>query len=278
MSVVAAARAAPGFRAQRRAPAAKIAVIGSCVTREVYAGVSYPGLLYLTRTSLPSLVAPRVAGFTRPQAPLPGLEPWQSIVLSVDLLKSGLPQLLSYRPDVVLLDFVDERLALVEIGAAIVSSSEELRRSGLLDRPAFAAARRIPRRSAERRELWSAAVRRLARIFAHNLPDTRIVLHRVRCATRMRTADGTVRPYGPFALRRAGIFDDLLEDYGREFLAAFPKADVVNAPEAHRISDALHRWGHNSVHYVPSYYPALERELRAALARPLSGPPYRSAD
>ena len=73
----------------------KIAIVGSCITRDLWPirGGGAEHLLYVSRTSLPSLFAPAVAGF-RPGRGLPGdLHQHEHNALLADLQKTALSRL-----------------------------------------------------------------------------------------------------------------------------------------------------------------------------------------
>ncbi len=256
--------------------ASRIAIVGSCVTRDLFPADA--GLLYLARTSLPSLLSAPVAGFVPPAEtdPMGGLEPWARRMVLYEATKAGLSVLLDYAPQTIVFDFIDERTQLLEIGAALVSDSVEFRQSGLHLTPPFARARIIARASRECDELWTAAVRRLARILGHRLPDARIVLHRAGWCAHALGEDGLLRPFDPATQIERQVNNPLLGRYHRLFLQSFPQAHAINASPAHRIADAGHRWGPKPYHYVPGYYPAVLAELKAAILRDPALGPYRS--
>src|SRR6185437_1263135 len=104
-----------------RAPMPRVAIVGSCISRDVwrFQGATVADLLYISRTSLPSLFAAPVAGFKPAAAPPRGLKPQPHRALVADLQKTALASLLAFRPTHVVFDFIDERFDLVSAGDAL---------------------------------------------------------------------------------------------------------------------------------------------------------------
>src|SRR6266481_212201 len=121
---------APGFRMSR------IAIVGSCITRDLWrfrGGTSPSGpadLLYISRTSLPSLFATPVKGFRAAVRPPGGLRPQPHRALVADLSKTALARLVAFRPTHLIFDFIDERFDLLSVDGTLVTDSWELDASG----------------------------------------------------------------------------------------------------------------------------------------------------
>ncbi|MCA6233331.1 MAG: hypothetical protein IM644_13815, partial [Phenylobacterium sp.] len=110
----------------------RVAILGSCVTRDLWrmAGAPADDLLYISRTRLPSLFGARPEGLVLPEGPAPGLRPNPARALRTDLSKTGLDEIIRFRPYMVLLDFIDERFDLLVGAGGVVTASWELETSG----------------------------------------------------------------------------------------------------------------------------------------------------
>ena len=110
----------------------RVAILGSCVTRDLWrmTGAAADDLLYISRTRLPSLFAPRLRGLVLHEGPPPGLRPNPAQALRADLAKTALARLVAFRPDVVILDYIDERFDLLVGAGGAVTASWELETSG----------------------------------------------------------------------------------------------------------------------------------------------------
>jgi hypothetical protein len=256
----------------------RTAIIGSCITRDLWPvrGDAAADLLFISRTSFPSLLAPPLEGVTPAAAPPGELGPHQHRALVEDLRKTALRRLVAFRPTHLIFDFIDERFDLLSAGGTLITHSWELEASGYLAQPPFAAARTVPRLSEACDLLWRDAAGELAALVrATPLCEAQLVLH----ASRWAEADASRQPLSyaepwrrtpqplPIAEHNA-----LLERYEAWFLEVMPPMTVVEAP-AHRLADAGHRWGLSPFHYVAPYYVEIWRGLEAlGVKAPLAAP------
>lgn len=253
---------------------AKVAIIGSCITRDIWPILEAPTpeLLYLSRTSLPSLVAPPVEGLA-PIADQPGggISRSQRNSVLADLQKTALSAIAEFSPSHIVLDFIDERYDLLQVGEAVITHSWDLKESGYLDQPWAAGARRIPRASDEARALWRAAVPAFVEALRRaGLLGAKIILHEGEWAQTYRDAAGALQPL-PDALQiwdglpasRAEHNALLAETQDRLDAQLHGLVRVKAAPEL-LIADETHRWGLSPFHYIPDYYRDVLRQLQAA--------------
>ena len=93
----------------------RVAIVGSCISRDLwrFQGASVTDLLYISRTSLPSLFAAPVADFRPAAKPPHGLKPQPHRALVADLTKTALASLVAFRPTHLIFDFIDERFTRV---------------------------------------------------------------------------------------------------------------------------------------------------------------------
>jgi hypothetical protein len=249
----------------------RVAIIGSCITRDLWPilGEEPDDLLYVSRTSLPSLVSQAVPGFLPDPDPHPVLTRAQHRWVASDLTKQGLETLVAHQPTHIIFDFVDERFDLLAVGDALATHSFELEISGYLDWPMFAHARPAPRLSAGVERLWLEAAGEIAELIAATpLRDATILLHETQWATAYRDAAGQPRPFEDVRIwgdRAADVaaHNALLARYQAAFKEKLPQAVPVSAPEF-QTGDAGHRWGLSPFHYVPEYYAEIWKGLRAA--------------
>jgi hypothetical protein len=230
-------------------------------------------MLYVSRTSFPSLFATPLPGFRPAARPPGGLRPQPHRALVADLCKTALAELVAFRPTHLIFDFIDERFDLLSAGGALVTGSWELEESGYRRQPAFRGARAIPRLSAACERLWlDAAGEFAALIRATPLSEATLVLHSARWADRRRTMAGREAQIGPTEIlpgRPADIaaHNALLARYEAAFLDLMPAMNVVAAP-GQRIADEAHLWGLSPFHYVQDYYAEVWRRLEPLGVRP----------
>ena len=257
----------------------RVAIVGSCISRDLWRFRGAPDtqsvtqLLYVSRTSLPSLFATPLDGFRPTGKPPGGLRPQPHRALRADLEKTALGELVAFRPTHLIFDFIDERFDLLSAGDALVTDSWELEASGYRRQLALRDARIVPRLSAACERLWLEAAERLAALVrATPLAEARLILHSARWAERRRTAAGRIAALGGAEIlpgRPADIaaHNALLARYEAAFLRLMPVMETVQAP-AHRLADDNHLWGLSPFHYVPAYYEEVWRQLEALGVRP----------
>ncbi|MDP3488675.1 MAG: DUF6270 domain-containing protein [Phenylobacterium sp.] len=250
---------------------ARIAIIGSCITRDLWPlrEAAPRDLLYVSRTSLPSLLSRPVADYSPRPSPPPDFTRYQHMAVEADLLKTGLPQLLAHRPTHLIFDFIDERFDLLRLPAgSLITHSWELESGGYLQHPALADPQPIPRLSAAAERLWRDAVVQLVGLLRHTvLREAKIILHTAQWASRQGASDGSSEPLQGYPHIWDGRPADLaahnqmLARYEAYFLAMIPEVHVVRARPEHLLADPGHRWGLSPFHYVPAYYDDISRAL-----------------
>ncbi|THD82078.1 MAG: hypothetical protein E7812_04545 [Phenylobacterium sp.] len=254
----------------------RIAIIGSCITRDLWPiRGDTERLLYLSRTSLPSLFASPVKGFRPSAAPPAGLGGFQHRAMVADLQKTGLSALVDFRPTHLIFDFIDERFDLLSADGGLVTHSWELDVSGYLKGKGFRRRRQVPRLSAACERLWrDGAAEMAAFVRATPLKDATLILHSARWADRYGD-DARPMPTVEILPGRAeeiAPHNRLLADYEAQFTALMPPMARVEAPE-HWLADDRHKWGLSPFHYVPAYYEAILAQLAdLGVPRDLSGP------
>lgn len=105
----------------------KIHIIGSCVTRDVFRVLEKDDLVgkYTARSSLISYVSPPLkfelsSGLNRLESH------WERRMIKQDFEKNGL-HLNDYIQGILVIDFIDERYGLLQIGNTFITKSYELR-------------------------------------------------------------------------------------------------------------------------------------------------------
>jgi len=234
-----------------------VAIWGSCVTRDAFAVADradelaerLPLVHYGARSSW-------ISQASRPwTGPAPDLGAMTSgfgrRMVTEDLEKSLVDRLIEQRPDLVVLDLVDERLTLARAGASWITVSDYLRQTGLGARVTAGADELSAITSSRRARLFAAAAHLVARRLVAALPETVFVLNEAPYTTRV--GDGTMlgEPRAGWArdleAAQQPLLRTLVKEFGPRLVRATPPAEVC-------LADPDHRWGATSYHYVPAYY------------------------
>jgi hypothetical protein len=243
---------------------AALSIWGSCVTRDTLeAGEhTFAALSYHARSSWLA----QARGAAVPPVPVPEGAGFGERMVREDLQTSIVALLAQEQPHVLVLDLIDERFDVVEVGGGRWTVSDYMGRMGL-EEPLRAGATWVSRFSEDaRQEEFAAAVRALAPVLLAALPHTRFVLHQAWYTAR--SADPAVPFYAsaPYHVewcnrRLAGHYAVLQEVFGA-------RVHVVEAPRELLVGDPAHRWGLAHYHYVPAYY----ADVLAQLERVADGP------
>lgn len=255
--------------ADAREVVSRVAIIGSCITRDLWPiqGEAPKNLLYISRTSLPSLFSRAVCGIEPLTAPPAGLRPRQHDAVVADLKKRSLGRLIAHQPTHIIFDFIDERFDLLAAEGAWATHSWELEVAGYLECGDLRRARPVPRLSEACEQIWTDALAEMAAFLASTpLRQATLILHAAQWADSYRTARGRIRPLDDETMiwegrpTRRSAHNALLARYQDLFLAALPAARTVSAAD-HRVADESHRWGLSPFHYVPAYYRTILGQL-----------------
>lgn len=253
----------------------RVAIVGSCITRDLwpFLGKDPGDLLYVARTSLPSLFAPSPGRIEISAVPPPPLKRHPHNSLVADLTKTALSALIHHRPTHIIFDFIDERFDLLAVGQGLVTDSWELEASGYLSQASLQGGRLIPRLSYGCDTLWRQGLLELSAFLAATpLRDARIILHRAQWAAKYRTATGHLAEFEdtleimPGRMALSSAHNALLARYEDEFLQVMPQARAISAPPELVVADEGHQWGLSPFHYAPEYYEAVCRQLTPLLA------------
>ena len=247
---------------------ARLAVVGSCITRDLWplAEDAPADLLYISRTSLASLMSPPLGPVTVAETPREPLKRHTHNALVADLRKTALAELVAHRPTHIIFDFIDERFDLLARDGRYVTDSWELEVSGYREQPGLAGARRIGRLSPAADQAWRLAVLQLAGLIQSSpLSHAQIILHQSQWAATYFDADGTVQAFAPelevYPGRTAELVSHnrLLRRCETWFTAALPQTCLVSVKAP--VAEATHRWGLSPFHYTPAYYEAIRLQL-----------------
>lgn len=242
----------------------RIAIIGSCVTRDVwnlegFSEDSQRELLFLARTSLASLFAQPHPALTEAETPSPQLSKWESRMVADDVLKTGMTKLLQFQPTHLILDMIDERFDLLKRDGVVVTHSWELHTTGL-DRGPLSDLKRVHRDSKTAATLWRRGLETLAAFLKAKLPKTRVIFHDARWALDYLDTEGVRQPFAPDRELWPGVpaniqrHNEILASYAVEVRSVLPQAFYIRTADALSVADETHRWGLSPFHYTEAYY------------------------
>jgi hypothetical protein len=242
-----------------RAVAARrtVAIWGSCVTRDAFAvdsragdlAARLPTVYYTTRTSWVS----------QGSAPWPGPAPdlgeveneFGRRMVEGDLRKTVADRLVEHRPDLVVLDLINERFPLARFGRTWLTVSQYLRQTDLGARAETYADEVDDPIGGNRPALFADAVPRIAGRLLRELPRTTFVLHEAPFTDRVGDGGSLPEPQRRSVRALNAAQQPLRESLARAFGARLVR---IVPPEHVCVADTGHRWGLFFTHYVEDYY------------------------
>jgi hypothetical protein len=185
---------------------------------------------------------------------------WQNRRVRIELTKT-LPGLLKEaKPDVVVIDLIDERFDIYEMAGSRFNISAEFIEAGindLEDKP-----RIISRSSDEAMRLWADGLERFAKVVSA-ITD-RIFVHQARWASSY-VENGEIKPFPERVEILPGLHttvsrsNALLREYESQIRRVLPNAVFIKAKDEHIVANRHHMWGLAPFHYISPYYSELAR-------------------
>lgn len=252
----------------------KVAVLGSCVTRDNFNRTFNPGYRDLfdcvalaNQVSIVSLMSEPV-----PVDPdeLDGLSPRVHGELIQEFSRSFLKELIARKPDYLLIDFRPD----------LIFGFSELDRGEIVThntwsttKTRFYAGRevgwyRADRTPSEFLSRWKQAVDAFFDWANVNIPETEIVIHKARNVATWTTKDGQTKDFSPWSLRMNRHWNTM-DDY----LTSRDGVRSIDVLIPGQQSFEAHPWGPSALHYTFDYHQRfLSRLARMALNDALAAP------
>jgi hypothetical protein len=239
----------------------KIAIVGSCVTRDAFTHVPQLGQWcslgpYVSRATILSMCAQPVDHAPEDCAEAAGISGFNDRRFLQDLRKSYWPILRQAAPDVVLVDLIDERHTTYAMGPSALT----ITKSSLpfLERTALqtGGGRRIVPLTEEWMRLTLGTIDAFAERLRASVPsECRIVVHWASYATCYIEAEAKGRriPFEDRITTAAARWNTFLEEAYTRLSIALGASDL-RLPDEEIVAGGDHLWDLNAFHYDASYY------------------------
>jgi hypothetical protein len=233
-------------------------IYGSCVTRDTFtpgrSEISLAG--YVARYSIARLPFPKAAPLDLSAIP----SDFQRRMVATDLANGLEHALTAAQFDFLLIDFIDDRLGLVELPPGMATRSNEL----IACRHVPADAKIIKHGLGLFLVHWTEGAKLLARMVEERALQGRIVVNRVLWAQSL--SDGrhvsAALPYmsEAFISERNAV---LTEQY--RIFSELLDAEFLDYPDECMVGDPNHKWGISPFHYIPAFYERQYEQLKALM-------------
>jgi hypothetical protein len=233
---------------------------GSCVSRDIL-NYDYNNDLilgkYLARSSFVSTVAEPFPE----EIDLNINSPWQKRTVEIDLKKELFKQLYEDKANYLLIDFIDERLALMKYKNSIITISDELKNSNFKD---FFKGENINKFNLEK-SIWKRSMKEYLEKLLKIYKEEKIIIHETYFVDSYITKNGKIKSFNENQIAYNKKINALLEEYYNHIKTKLPDANVINIIENYNLAYEDHIWGNQPVHYVDSYNKQAFRILKSII-------------
>lgn len=240
--------------------APRIAILGSCVTRDAFAleeAQRFELVSYMARTALGSFMGRRTQRISPDFSAI--ASNFQRRMVQEDFEKRGRVRLRTLDFDALVIDLIDERLPFARFadgGTATVSN--EFRQLGV----PLSQYTKIPSHGAEAFELWRAGWTTLLSLLDQIDARHKVVVHRAHWVVRATDGSNTVDdPETVFAANR------WLNNAYEHMANTLEPHQAIEVPTRRVLADPQHQWGLAPFHYTAEYYTEILRQLDVFLER-----------
>jgi hypothetical protein len=240
---------------------ARISILGSCVSRDSFSALSRMKAhaelsLYYARTSIISLMSER---FVEPEN-YGEDRGFETKCVQRDLRKTFFTDFAQAAPEILVLDFIDERFTIGRLGDRWCAATNAFFR--IPWRPeVLAGFERLSKHSPAIMERWEAEFLRFRDRVLEIQPGIRVVIHDARHAELTTQENGGVGPFAQEELQRSRFANRTLARMAEFAANAFPGASVISPSKDTLIADHAHQWGHLPYHYIKPFYFDVARQL-----------------
>lgn len=229
----------------------KILIYGSCVSRDIFEHPENKGaeiVGYYARSSLAS-------SFSKPASlnadDYEIASPFQKRMLHWDFTKPVREDIAEADFDVLLVDFIDERLSVAELepGSIVTMSLEFL--TWVQPNCPVPPEKNIPSGSPRHRELWLEGFKRFVQALREVGKLDRLVINRVYWASTLEDGGNLPIKYSREYIDKNNAFLDWM--YNQASVVS-DEIKFIDYEEKIFVSSSKHKWGISPFHYIDDYY------------------------
>ncbi len=224
----------------------KIAIHGSCVTRDFAEFCGWEVLHYQARSSMCSKTGLKTEYDENFLENIPSK--FQRRMVQWDLESRSFS---ANNADAIIIDLIDERFDVFTHGNTISTRSQAYHKSNVLS-TIQGHKKRVERGSEEHFQLFEKGVKNFAEYI-----DAPVILHNARWAI-------TYLEHGEKKQFERELFhkenNHLLDKQTQILLENIPFTSIVSAPKL-QVADRNHKWGLAPFHYIPEYYDSISNQI-----------------
>ncbi|MDQ6600383.1 DUF6270 domain-containing protein [Bacillus salipaludis] len=238
-------------------------LLGSCVTRDAFSNKDKFSIKnYFARTSFASLVSEPI------KVDLDDISlnsNFQKKSVYQDLNKSILNTLIEEPSDYLIIDLIDERFNLVQINNSIITMSNELKGSGLLDKFNYVEINRFENNVFD---LWKKSVDECFNAIFKVYDPSQVILHKTIWREKYLDKSGEIKSFSPSMINGIKKQNNLLISYYEYIESFITKINIIDMTDIDLLSSENHIWGLSPYHFEDKYYEIFNNKLNEIIELP----------
>ena len=226
-----------------------ITIHGSCVSRDIFNFDKNSEIKlgqYFARQSFISSISPKFIG----KVDINLQSPFQRRLVENDLKKGLFKKLSIDKSNYLLIDFMDERLALVKYNESLFTFSDELRDSKFLESRNVEFLDKLTMNGSIWKEAMDIYVNQLLSIYGEN----KIIIHEAYLLDSYITKNGEMKSFPKENLNYNKKVNRVFKEYYAYLKQKLPNAHVISILKEGYCSSEDHIWGKSPMHYENQYY------------------------
>jgi len=241
----------------------KFNLLGSCVTRDAFSSQgNYKINNYFARTSFISLMSNPIK-VSMEEILLNSN--FQKKSVFQDLNKTILTEIIEDSSDFLIIDLIDERFNLTKIDDSIITMSNELKGSSLLNNFYH---EEINRFDTNVFELWKKSVDRFFDQIYKKYEPTQVILHKTLWREKYYDKNGEKKDFAPSMINGIRKQNSLLNSYYEYIETFLPKMNIIDMTDKNLLSSENHIWGLSPYHFEDKYYDTFNNKLNDIIELP----------
>lgn len=239
----------------------KISIIGSCVTRDAFElkkDIFDVSGSYFPRVSVISMMSPAI---NIDHTTLESENQWLKWVVLNDYNKSIFSQVVQKKPEIIIIDLIEERYDLIKIGNSFITRSDEQVKIN----PAIKeySEEMIVRRDSE---LAHNLFEPHANLFCHKInslfPDVKVILHNARYSDYY-LSNGKIFKFDDLKCAKNNQSNLRLDYYLSILSKNIKNSHILSIDKELSIGNNDHKWGLSPFHYIDEYYEEFIKKLQS---------------
>lgn len=233
-----------------------ISILGSCVTRDVFEITSHSYTInkYFARTSIISLMSKPIMVAEKAIALQSN---FQRRCVYNDLRKTFFERISEEKSDWFIIDLIDERFNILQIGESYITKSNELVASKwAAEQPHVEL-----KRTRDMLQLWEKSAKSFFTKLLTIYEPSQIILHKTTWKHKYYDSEGNVHEFLNMT-NSINYQNEMLQHYYSYIEKNYPDIQVIDMTKEPYLSSEQHKWGLSPYHFENEYYECFQKHFQ----------------